>query len=307
MQAKQRSLMRKYNLSWRKVVFIVCMLIIPILNFAVFTVYANLGGVFLSFRQFNGLEEVFVGWDNYARFFRRFVSDNYLETTLVSLSWLPVVLFVMFPLTLMICFFLYKKVPNSKIIIVLLFLPNIVPAAVMAEFYRRMWDTGGVTDGLLARMFAFVEGRSVNWLSTETYANWALWIYTVWFGFGLYSLVIWGAMTRVPEELIESARMDGGTLRTEFFRIVIPVIWPTLVMVMITYIIVPFTISTQPLILAANGSNGTRTLALLAIQELKKPDVYYSATINILLACVSMPIALISRKLLMKVYSVVEM
>lgn len=86
----------------------------------------------------------------------------------------------------------------------------------------------------------------------------------------------------------------------------IPVIWPTVSMVMITYIIVPFTVYNQPLILANNGSYGTRTLALLAIQELKKPDVYYAATINILLACVSMPIALTARKLLSKVFTVVE-
>lgn len=185
------------------------MLVIPLLNFVIFTVYANLGGVFLSFRQFDGYKEHFVGFANYAKFFRRFVSDNYLDTFWVSMAWLPVVLGVMFPLSLVISFFLYKKVPNSKFIVVLLFIPNIIPAAVMAEFYRRMWSTGGSVNGVLAQLFSFIEGRPVNWLSTEKYANWALWLYTVWFGFGLYSLIIWGAMSRVPKNLSNRRNWTG--------------------------------------------------------------------------------------------------
>ena len=133
----------KYRLSPSKIVFIIVMLVVPLANFAIFTVYANLGGLVLSFKQIRDGKEVFVFFENFQRFFRLFGSQNYGRIIGTSFAWLPVVLCVMFPITVFMCFFLYKKVPLSRLIIVILFIPNIIPAAVMSEFYRRLWDTGG--------------------------------------------------------------------------------------------------------------------------------------------------------------------
>lgn len=298
----------KYANSKSTKIFIFLMLLIPLSNFVVFTIYGNLGGIPLSLRQFNGLEEKFVGFDNYEKFFKYFYDLGYDKIIKNSLNWLPVVLGVMFPLTLFFSFFFYKKVPFTGLSIVLLFIPNIIPGAVMAEFYRRMWDAGGgvVESGLFTKMFSFVSGREINWLSSYDYANWALYIYTVWFGFGINSLLVWGAMSRIPAELVESAQIDGASLAVEFFKITIPVIWPTLSIVLLMYIMTPFNIYVQPLLLAENGSYGTTTINLMAMNELRKPDPHYAAAINILVACVSIPVSIIIRKLLDRVYSVVE-
>ncbi len=258
----------KYRLSPSKIVFIIVMLVVPLANFAIFTVYANLGGLVLSFKQIRDGKEVFVFFENFQRFFRLFGSQNYGRIIGTSFAWLPVVLCVMFPITVFMCFFLYKKVPLSRLIIVILFIPNIIPAAVMSEFYRRLWDTGGgaFQSGIMVKLFAFITGgREINWLITEGYANWALFVYTIWFGFGLYSLFIWGAMSRIPEEVPESAQLDGAGLMTELFNITIPFIWPTLSIAIVMYVLTPFTLYMQPLMLAENGRYGTTTIALLII------------------------------------------
>lgn len=298
----------KYRNPLSKKIFIVLMLIVPLSNFCVFTVYGNLGGIPLSLQQFDGAYEKFVGLANYERFFKYFYTLGYDKIIINSFKWLPVVLCVMFPLAVIFSFFFYKKVPFTKISIVLLFLPNIIPGAVMAEFYKRMWDAGGgvVQSGLFTKLFAFIPGREINWLVSYDYANWALYIYTVWFGFGVNSLLIWGAMSRIPQELVESAELDGANLFVEFFNITIPVIWPTLSIVILMYVMTPFNIYTQPLLLAGNGSYGTTTIHLLAMNVLREPDPYYAAAINILVACVSIPTSIIIRKLLNKAFSVVE-
>lgn len=298
----------KYGNSITQIGFIVALLLVPLLNFIVFTVYVNFGGVLLSFRQMEDGVEKFVWIKNYAYFFENMKALQYDKTILISLAWLPVVGGVSLPISTIIAFFLYKKIPFSKFFVVILYIPNIIPAAVLAEFYRMMWDAGGgiVETGLLCKIFAFVSGKPLNWLVTERYANWALWIYTVWFGFGFNSLLIWGAMTRVPKEIIESAKLDGAGLFKEFFSITIPVIWQTFSMIIILTVMVPFTVYMQPLLIAANGDHGTRTIALLAMQELKRPDPYYSSAINILVACVSIPSVLITKKLTEKAFDVVE-
>ena len=299
----------KYRLSPSKIVFIIVMLVVPLANFAVFTVYANLGGLVLSFKQIRDGKEVFVFFENFQRFFRLFGSQNYGRIIGTSFAWLPVVLCVMFPITVFMCFFLYKKVPLSRLIIVILFIPNIIPAAVMSEFYRRLWDTGGgaFQSGIMVKLFAFITGgREINWLITEGYANWALFVYTIWFGFGLYSLFIWGAMSRIPEEVPESAQLDGAGLMTELFSITIPFIWPTLSIAIVMYVLTPFTIYMQPLMLAENGRYGTTTIALLIINEIKRPDPYYAAAIKILVSCISFPLALLLQKGLSKLFTGVE-
>lgn len=300
---------RYKKLTPSKIVFIIVMLAIPLANFAVFTVYANLGGLFLSFRQIKDGKEVFVFLENFARFFRLFSSQNYGKIIGTSFMWLPVVLGIMFPVTVFMCFFLYKKVPMAGLIIVLLFIPNIIPAAVMSEFYRRLWDTGGGSfkSGIMAQMFSFVTGgREVNWLVTDGYANFALFVYTIWFGFGLYSLFIWGAMSRIPEEIPESAQLDGAGLMTELFRITIPMVWQTLSIAIVMYVLTPFTIYMQPLMLAENGKYGTMTISLLIINEIKRPDPYYAAAIKILVSCISFPLALLLQKGLSKLFTGVE-
>lgn len=298
----------KYKNSIKKKIFIVCMIAIPLANFVVFTLYANFGGLVLSFMQFENMKEIFVGFANYKRFFDGMISYQYFKTILVSLGYFPVSAFISLPLSLVTAFFLYKKVPCAKLIIVFLYLPNIIPMALLAEFYRRMWDAGGgvVEAGLFTKLFAFVEGREINWLVTEKYANYALWIYTVWFSFGFRAILIWGAMSRVPQEMVESAELDGAKLFKEFTHITIPTIWPTLTMVIILTILVPFNMYMQPLLIADNGRAGTQTIALLAIQELKKPDPYFSSAISILTACVSLPLVLTAKWLLEKAFTVVE-
>ena len=112
-------------------------------------------------------------------------------------------------------------------------------------------------------------------------------------------------MTRIPEELVESAQLDGANLGVEFFRITIPVIWPTLSMIFVLTCMVPFTVYMQPMIIAFNGQAQSTTISLLAIQQLTV-DPYYSAAISVLIACVSIPSVLIVRKLLDRVFPVVE-
>ena len=298
----------KYGNPLSRRLFIFALLLIPMLNFVVFTIYANFGGVFLSLKQFRNGEEIWVGLENFQRFFRDFETKEYGRSIVVSLMYLLVVGGISLPVSLLTAFFLYKKIPLSRMLVVILYIPNIIPGAVMAEFYRRMWDSGGgvVSTGLLNRLFSFVEGREINWLTVQQYANQALWIYTVWFGFGFNAILLWGAMTRVPPEIVESAELDGAGIFTEFFRITIPVIWSTLSMVIVLTATVPFTVYMQPLLIANNGDVGTRTIALLAMQELKRPDPYFSAAIYILIACVSLPTVLIVKKLTDKAFETVE-
>lgn len=298
----------KYNNPFRIKLFIFCMLVIPISCFLIYGVYANLGGVVMSFQNFSREkgEVVFVGLENYKKFFELFKQYDYGHLIKVSCGYFAVVLFISLPISILVSFFLYKGVPFSKLIVVILFLPNILPMSLLAEYYRQLFDPGnGVLYHLFNTILGFTKETAPSYLSNPEYANWMLYLYTVWFGFGYNAILIWGAMTRVPKEVVESAKLDGANLFVEFFKITVPIIWPTLSMILVITCMVPFTIYMQPMMITFNGQADTTTFALLAIQQLTT-DPYYAAVISVLTACVSIPFVLLVRKLLDKVFPVVE-
>ncbi|MCI8488232.1 MAG: sugar ABC transporter permease [Clostridia bacterium] len=298
----------KYKNPFKVKLFIFCMLAVPVFCFLVYGVYANLGGLLLSFQNFSRTQEkvIPVGFENYKRFFSLFKRFDYGRMIGVSFGYFAVVMLISIPISITVAFFLYKKIPFGRLIVVVLFLPNIIPMSLLAEYYRQLFDPiNGVLNKFLNIILGYTAETAPSYLSDPAYANQMLYIYTVWFGFGYNSILIWGAMSRIPKDLVESAQLDGANLFVEFFRITIPVIWSTLTMVLVLTCMVPFTIYMQSLIIAFNGQAQTTTISLLAIQQLTA-DPYYSAAISVLIACVSIPTVLIVRKLLDRVFPVVE-
>ena len=100
----------KYGNTWKVNLFIISLLLIPMLNFIVFTVYANFGGVFLSFQQFGKGQQYWVGFENYERFFRDFATKQYDKSIWVSLAYLPIVGGISLPISIITAFYLYKKI-----------------------------------------------------------------------------------------------------------------------------------------------------------------------------------------------------
>lgn len=307
--------MKKISIQWNKYknpfktkLFIVCMLFIPISCFLIYGVYANIGGLFLSFQSYSKEQEkvVFVGLNNYKLFFSLFDRFKYGKMILVSLGYFGVVLLISLPISILVAFCLYKKVPFSNTIAVILFIPNILQLSLLGEYYRQLFDP---STGILYKLFNFLLGydasNAPSYLTDPRYSNIMLYVYTVSFGFGYNAILLWGAMTRIPTELVEAAKLDGANTFYEFIHITIPVIWQTLSMVIVITCMVPFTVYMQPLIIAFNGQAETTTIALLSIQELTT-NPYYSAAISVMIACVSIPFVFIVRKLLNKVYPIVE-
>ena len=293
----------RYPLSTR--LLIVGVLFIPILCYLVFGVYANVGGLLMAFQNYDRESErvIFTGLQNFRKFFALFDKYHYGKKLLVSIGYFIVVLFISTPISLVVAFFLHKKVPFSGLYIVLLFLPNIIPMSVLGEYYRQLFDPlNGVLNNFFNFLLGFTPETAPSYLSDPNYSNIMLYVYTIYFGFGYNSLLIWGAMSRVSPELVEASHLDGCNAFKEFFHVTIPSIWPTLAMLLALSFTVPFTIYMQPLIITFNGQAETTTIALLSIQQLTV-DPYYAACISVMLGCISFPLVLLVKKGLSKFFT----
>jgi alpha-glucoside transport system permease protein len=91
--------------------------------------------------------------------------------------------------------------------------------------------------GLLNAIVTSLGGQPVSWLSEPGINNFALIIVGVWMWTGFCMTILSASLKAVPSELLEAARVDGATEWTVFWRIMVPIIMPTIAVVVTTMVI----------------------------------------------------------------------
>ncbi len=115
--------------------------------------------------------------------------------------------------------------------------------------------------GLIAPVVEFLGGTPVNFLGSPTWAMPAIVVTTLWWGVGLPMALFLAALGSIPKELYEAAELDHASRWSTFWRITLPSIRHTLILVVVLQIVGQFQIFGQPFLMTQGGpANSTRTL-----------------------------------------------
>ena len=194
--------------------------LIPSVQFIIFYIVVNFNSVLLAFKDFSatGLEYTWT-FDNFSGWFTNESQKADLWTSIgVSLKSYAIMLIVSIPLGLFFSYYMFKKMPASGVFRVLLFLPSILSAAVLAVIYKNMseWALGG-TDGIISKLM----GETFRfWDKDHRYTSMIL--FCIFFSFGTNVLMYTNKMNSISPEIIESAHLDGANGIKEFWYIVLP-------------------------------------------------------------------------------------
>lgn len=108
---------------------------------------------------------------------------------------------------------------------VLLVLPWAVPSYVTALAWKGMFHRQfGAVNAVLASLGA----EPVSWLSRFSTAFAANVATNVWLGFPFMMVVVMGALTSIPKDVLEAAEVDGATRWQAFKLVTLPLLRPTL-------------------------------------------------------------------------------
>jgi alpha-glucoside transport system permease protein len=121
----------------------------------------------------------------------------------------------------------------------IIFMPmaiSFVGAGVIWKFVYA-YGTQQVQIGLLNAIVTAIGGEPVAWLATPQLNTLMLIIVGIWIWTGFSMTILAAALRGVPEELLEAARIDGAGEWSVFARIIIPLIMPTLIVVVTTMVI----------------------------------------------------------------------
>jgi alpha-glucoside transport system permease protein len=94
----------------------------------------------------------------------------------------------------------------------------------------------GLLNGIKVGAFG---GDPIAWLSQQqwNFNNLLLMVIMVWMQTGFAMVVLSSAIKAIPSEIVEAARIDGASEFQVFWRIVVPTIMPTIVVVT-TYMVI---------------------------------------------------------------------
>ena len=145
--------------------------------------------------------------------------------------------------------------------------------------------------GILNAVIVALGGDPVPWLSSPPIINnLALIVVGIWLYSGFSMTILSAGIKGVPSELLEAARIDGANEWQVFFKIMVPMILPTITVVLTTMTI--FTLKLFDVIYVMTGGNfDTNVVAVRMYQEMYiNFETGRSAAIAVILLILIVPI-----------------
>lgn len=280
------------------------MLSVGIIQFLIFWVYVNFNSILMAF-QINTRTGMHWGLDNFQRFFREFaIADMDLSVAVKNTLLLFVVgTLIGLPVTLLFAYYLFKKVPLAKFFRVIFFLPSIISAAVLVALFKYLMAVEGPLNTIISSIIG--KQFDVEWITDEKFSMGTILFYVFWTGFGSNIVLFTGAMHRLPQDVIEYAKIDGVGMARELLQIIIPMIWPTLSTLLVFATAGLFT-NSGPVLLFTEGQFKTMTIGYFIFNQVKNNSYEYPAAIGLIFTVIGFPIVLLVKWGLGKIYEDVE-
>lgn len=217
-------------------------------------IFWSLGYTVFEGNPITGFE--FVGIDNFVELF----NDPKIADALVFTLKYAVVLTVAqvgfgYLLALIYVFWLRKA---SSLIRTLAFFPVVLPTVAVALLFQELFKIAPV-NGLVNDLLNLVGIPSVDWFASPDTAFLVLILMDLWRSMGFYAVLLYAGLVDIPDDLFESARLDGASGWRLVHHIVIPLSLPVLLSSIIFSVNGTLKVFDSVLALTGGGPGNTTT------------------------------------------------
>ena len=298
-------------------VFVAILLAYPVLQFVLVWSCVNIGSVLMAFKKVNVFGEETWGFYNFINVIKDLFDspstatginwlNNNLITLLNSFGYGIVTIFIILPLSLVFSYFLHKGVPLSNTFRIIFFLPNVIPVVALTMAYNMPLNMNFGYIYAILKAFGFKNSVYAQWPTSQLF----VYIYCVWAGLGYNIILMSGAIGRIPKEIFESAQLDGAGYWVEFTKITIPLIWSTIVTLVVLGLTNVLTLYMQPYLLTEQGTKGyvsTIAMEIFVAAGANNPSTNAEmAAKGLLFTVIWAPIVLVVRHFISKKYADVD-
>ena len=224
----------------------------------------------------------FAGFDNFVTFFKDPAAWQAVGFTLRYALVLTVLqVGVGYLLSLMYVFWIRRA---SGFIRTVVFFPVVLPTVAVALLFQRLFEAAPTT-GPVNSFLNLFGLPSVDWFGTPAAAFWIIILMDLWRSMGFYAVLLYAGLVDIPDELLESARLDGASGWKLIRSIVLPLSLPVLLSSLIFSINGTLKVFDTVVALTSGGpGNATTPLTLYMFQtSFSYGDYGYGSTIALML------------------------
>ena len=300
------------RLERRDFLFAYLIVLFPVAQFLIFWFYVNTSSIAFAFQD--GMGDF--TWVNFETVYKGFTEERVLWDSLVRSFTLWIVgEGIIFPITLITTYVLTKKLAGHYVFRVIYYIPSLMGSIIWTLLIKEMVGYSGPITKMLLSLGADLPSRALRngLLRHKDTAFVTLLMVRSVMGIVGNNAVLTGAYTRVPDELFESAELDGAGFFTQMFKIAIPCIWATVCTLLTFALCSIFTCDYNVwLFMGENGGYDTETIGFqlfnLTYQlSMGKSNGYgYPAALGVVLTLFTLPVVLIGKRGLEKMSENVE-
>ena len=268
-----------------------------LVHFILFVAFPVGFSIVLTFHKWNIISPMeYTSFNNYVRLFND-------KTFLRSIGNTLIFLVIHIPLQIIFALFL-AEILNQKIKLRgafrgAFFLPVIVSGVVVTILWQQLY---GYDSGLLNRLLTGIGLGKIGWLTDPDIAMASIAVMATWKNVGLYIILFLVGLQTVPTQYYEAADLEGATHLQKFFKITLPMINPTIFMVVILSTIGGFSLFIEPYVMTGGGPLNSTISAVLYIykQGFFYYHMGYAATLGLFFAFIILAVVMIQKKFIEK-------
>ena len=202
----------------------------------------------VSFQDYRIFDTVWVGLDN----FRRALQDDlFWQALRNTLHYAVIVMPSQVLLALVLASLIHPlRTKSQSFFRAAFYLPTVASTVVLAMVWRWIFQT---RFGLFNYFGGLLGMEPISWLTSSSWAMWAIIIMAVLTPPGVGIILYLAAMNSIPDTLYEAATIDGAGPLAKWWRITLPLLKPTTLYLMIVSTIGSFQVFDQVMLMTQGG------------------------------------------------------
>jgi raffinose/stachyose/melibiose transport system permease protein len=256
--------------------------------------------IYTSAFRWNGLGTPtdFVGFGNYTRLLsdRVIIGDLRRGLILVILS-----VTVQLPMALGLAMLLNQRLRGRALFRLLFFAPYVLSEVITGVLFLQVFSPN---HGLVNKTLGAVglEALGTAWLADRSIVLYSVFFVISWKYFGFHMILYLAARQGIPNELIEAARIDGGSPWQIFRHVTLPLLGPTIRITIFLSVIGCIQLFDVVWVLTQGGPvNASETLAITMYnQGFRRAQVGYAGAISVAMFLISLTFAVFYQRFVMR-------
>ncbi len=206
------------------------LMILPALAVLVVFAYIPMYGIQVAFRNFNAFDGItgspWVGMKNFMFFFKSIYFERLTFNTLyLNILFLTAGLFMQVSTALLINEILSKR--YQKLLQTAIFFPYFLSWVVVSTLVNALLND---SYGIVNKFLEIFGSEGIVWYKQAQYWPAILTIANIWKGMGYGVIIYLAKIAGVDQEMYEAARIDGANRMQMIFRITLPMVVPTIIL-----------------------------------------------------------------------------